>query len=451
MPLTVGSYPGSMKDVNLPVATADLVLNSGLTQDESARLLLRRMLDAAIEAADPARVLAIHLPAAPSGRCVVVGAGKAAASMAAAVEAAWPDAPMSGVVVAPYGYGGNGERIRVLEAGHPVPDDASVGAARQILEAVRGLQPGDLVLALISGGGSASMCLPIDGITLDEKRLTNRLLLSSGLDIRTMNAVRRRISAIKGGKLAAAAAPARVVTLAISDIPGDDATAIASGPTAMDGTSELDLSSVIARLGGRLPAAVAALLSKPGERADTSNAAPITLISTPARALEAAADVARAHGVEPFLLGDDVEGEARDVAREMAEMARRTGAPVVYVSGGETTVTIGDAPAGRGGRNTEFLLSLACCLEGRDDVWAIAADTDGEDGANLGAAGAIYYPGTMAAARALDIDPAAHLTSHDSGSFFERLGDLVVTGPTRTNVNDFRAILVLPTPAAGEA
>lgn len=451
MPINDLSAQGgdSTINVNLHIRSDSLELGPGHDQDSNARLLLRGMFEAAIEAANPANVLARHLPLPPSGRCVVVGAGKAAASMAAAVEAAWAEVPLSGVVVAPYGYGGRGERIRVLEAGHPVPDVASTEAATQILAAVRGLGPDDMVLALISGGGSAVMSLPVDGISFEDKQLMNKLLLASGLDIRTMNAVRRRLSAIKGGKLAAAAAPARVVTLAISDIPGDDATAIASGPTAQDDSAELDLTHVIERLGDSLPPGVPALLSKPGAPVGTANALPIQLISTPADALKAASLVAQAHGIETIIVGDDVEGESREVARAMAARARPSSHPVVYLSGGETTVTIGEAAPGRGGRNTEFLLSLACCMEGRDDVWAMAADTDGEDGANLGAAGAILGPATVAAAAALGLDPAEYLDAHDSGTFFERLGDLVITGATRTNVNDFRAILVLPSPGKG--
>lgn len=406
--------------------------------------MLRELLEAAIASADPDVVLASHLPPRPDGRCVVVGAGKAAASMALAVEAAWPDVPLSGIVVVPHGYDAQQGRILIREAGHPVPDESSVRAAREIIEAVSGLGPDDLVLALISGGGSASMCLPADDLTLEDKRITNRLLLASGLDIRTMNAVRRRISAIKGGKLAQTAAPARVVTLAISDIPGDDPAAIASGPTAPDTTWNVDLSEVVDRLGPGLPPAVAARLSRPGAKVDTSNASEVVLISTPAQALKAAANAAEAYGIRPVVLGDAIEGESRVVAQQMAMLAYPAASPVVLLSGGETTVTIGDGIHGRGGRNTEFLLSLARELKGRDDIWALAADTDGEDGANFGAAGAICGPDTMSRARSLALDPDLHLENHDSGSFFDQLGDLVVTGPTRTNVNDFRAILVLP-------
>lgn len=413
------------------------------TPDSRARALLRRMFDAAVAAADPRTMLADYLPSRPKGRCVVVGAGKAAGSMAAAVEAAWPDVDLSGVVVAPYGYGLDCPRIKVREAAHPVPDASSVLAAEEILAAVQGLGPDDLVLALISGGGSAVMCLPAPGLTLEDKRITNRLLLNSGLDIRTMNAVRRRLSAIKGGKLAAAAGPARVVTLAISDIPGDDAAAIASGPTAAVAEVTFDMGAVIAKLGPKLPANVAALLAQP--EAPTPEAPrEITLIATPAAALDAAVEVARAHGITPVLLGDDLEGESRVVAIEMAERARQSSAPTVLISGGETTVTIDGGSAGRGGRNTEFALALACDLAGHANVWALAGDTDGEDGANLGAAGAIATPDTLARARAAGLDAQAFLDGHDSGSFFEQLGDLVITGPTLTNVNDFRAIFIAP-------
>ena len=412
--------------------------------DSRARAVLRQLLNAAIAAADPAKVLAQHLPPLPQGRCVVVGAGKAAASMACALEAAWPDVDLSGVVVAPYGYGAECRRIAVREAGHPLPDENSLAAAQEALAAVAGLGPDDLVVALISGGGSAALSLPLPGLTLDDKRITNKLLLASGLDIRTMNAVRRRISAIKGGKLAAAAAPARVVTLAISDIPGDDLTAIASGPTAADPTAGLDLSEVVARLGPKLPARVAELLSAPGQPASAGNNAEFHLIATPAAALEAAAEAARVLGVTPVILGDAIEGESRLVAEEMALLVADRNEPTVLISGGETTVTLTEKTDGRGGRNTEFTLALACALEGRASVWTLACDTDGEDGANLGAAGAIAGPDTLGRGRALGLDPLAYLERHDSGSFFAQLDDLVNTGPTLTNVNDFRAILILP-------
>lgn len=289
------------------------------------------------------------------------------------------------------------------------------------------------------------MALPAAGLSLEDKRATNRLLLRSGLDIRTMNAVRRRISAIKGGKLAAAAAPARIVTLAISDIPGDDAAAIASGPTAPDNTA-IDLSAVLARLGDAVPPRAAELIAAPCEADPAPGGGEIKLIARPAASLAAAAEVARAQGVAPVILGDDIEGESREVAAGMAALAQGVTQPTVFISGGETTVTISSAGAGQGGRNTEFALALACALDGAPAVWALAADTDGEDGENLGAAGAVIAPDTLARGRAAGLDHAARLAAHDSGGYFAALDDLVVTGPTRTNVNDFRAILVLPQP-----
>lgn len=421
-------------------------------RDLWARQLLRSMFRAAVDRADPATVLAAHLPERPAGRCIVVGAGKAAGSMAAAVEAAWPDLPLSGVVVVPYGHGAPTDRIRVLEAAHPVPDTNSEAAAREILAAVDGLAEEDLVLALISGGGSSVMALPADGVTLEDKRTVNRLLLRSGLDIRTMNAVRRRLSAIKGGKLAAAAAPARVVTLCVSDIPGDHLAAIASGPTATDPDPGRDLSEVVNLLGTALPDAAANLLQRPPPTPLAIAPNNLRAIATPRASLEAAAAVARAAGLRAVILGDDIEGESRVVAREMAELVRRNRGPTAYISGGETTVTLSGTAVGCGGRNTEFLLALMKELEGHPNGWALAADTDGEDGASGGAAGALAGPDTLTRAAALGLDPLAHLAAHDSGGFFARLDETVVTGPTRTNVNDFRAILVLPDQfASGDA
>lgn len=430
-----GAFDGDGMGIGWPVAW----------NDARARAVLRRMFDAAIDSADPARVLAAHLPPPPRGRCVVVGAGKAAASMAAAVEAAWPDVPLSGVVVTPYGYGMATERIVVREAAHPVPDASSEAAAREILAAVAGLSPDDLVLVLISGGGSSVMALPAEGLTLADKQMVNRMLLSSGFDIRTMNAIRRRLSAIKGGKLAAAAAPARVVTLGISDIPGDDVASIASGPSVPDPNPDADLGEVVRRLGPALPEAAARLLLARPRPVDAMPDGVFHLIATPAAALEAAAAAARAEGIVPLVLGDDLEGESRELGASMAAMAMRSvDRPTVLLSGGETTVTLTGGKAGKGGRNTEFLLSFACETGGRTGIWGLAADTDGEDGANGGAAGAIVDPDTLARARARGLDSEDALAGHDSGSFFERLGDLLVTGPTRTNVNDFRAILILP-------
>ncbi|TCP37524.1 DUF4147 domain-containing protein [Sphingomonas sp. BK235] len=412
--------------------------------DAAARRALRRLFEAAVASADPAVVLPPHLPEAPRGRCIVVGAGKAAASMAAAVDAAWRDVDLSGVVVVPYGYAAPAGRIAVREAAHPVPDAASEAAARAVLAAVDGLKADDLVLVLISGGGSSVLALPAPGITLADKQEVSRLLLSSGLDIKTMNMVRRRLSAIKGGKLLAAAQPARVVTIAISDIPGDDVASIASGPSLPDTTTQVDLSPVVALLGDRLPPAVAARLGCVLPAPEPVGATEMRLASTPAAMLAAAATAARALGLEPIVLGDDLEGESVALGREMAARARRpVGVPTVLLSGGETVVTLAGAAAGRGGRNTEFALALACALDGDPRVWALSADTDGEDGGSR-AAGALIAPDTVARAAAVGEDARARLAGHDSATLFDRLGDLIVTGPTRTNVNDFRAVLVLP-------
>ncbi|MET1755833.1 glycerate kinase [Novosphingobium sp. RD2P27] len=413
--------------------------------DGEARLILRAMLDAAIGAADPARVIPAHLPEPPAGRCIVVGAGKASAAMAAAVEAAWPNVELSGVVAVPPGYGGGCSRITVRETAHPVPDTSSVDAAQEMMAAVHGLTSDDLVLALISGGGSAAICLPAGDLTLEDKQATNRMLLKSGLDIRTMNAIRRRLSGIKGGRLAQAAVPAKVVTLAISDIPGDDIAAIASGPTVMGDDDGADASAFLERYGSALPERVVRHLAHPYASASEPATHDVSskLVATPADALQAAASVAVRHGIVPQILGDAVEGESSEVAQAMASRLTAD-CPTVFLSGGETTVTIGTGQAGRGGRNTEFALALACALQGRGDTWALAADTDGEDGQNLGAAGALIAPNTLERARSLELNPRDHLADHDSGSFFQALGDLVNTGPTRTNVNDFRAILIWP-------
>ena len=406
---------------------------------------LRRLFRAAVDSADPARVLARHLPERPRGRVVVVGAGKSAAAMARAVEAEWPD--VTGVVVTRYGHAVPTRSIEVIEAAHPVPDQAGAEAAQRILAAVRGLGPDDLVLALISGGGSALMTAPAPGLTLDDKMQVNRLLLASGAPISVMNRVRRRLSSVKGGRLALAAAPARMVTLAISDVPGDDPLAIASGPTVWDPEAGADLSDVVALLGPDLPeAARRLLLQAPAPLPEFQ--ADYRLIATPLMALEAAAAVARAEGVTPLILGDAIEGEASAAGQVMAGIARSAalhglpvGAPAVLLSGGETTVTIGSAKPGKGGRNTEFLLALAVALDGQPGIHALSGDTDGIDGSE-DAAGAIVTPDTLARARAAGLDPRATLAGHDSYSLLARIGDLVSTGPTLTNVNDFRAILV---------
>ncbi|WP_062114726.1 glycerate kinase type-2 family protein [Aureimonas sp. AU40] len=414
---------------------------------ERAKTFLEGVFGAAVRSADPKAVLAGFLPDKPKGRCVVVGAGKAAALMAAAVEEAWPDVEIGGVVVTRYGHRAPTRRIEVLEAAHPVPDAASEAAARRILAEVHGLGPDDLVLVLISGGGSALMALPAEGLTLADKKAVNRLLLQSGAGISDMNRVRRRLSGIKGGRLARAAAPARVVTLAISDVPGDDPRTIASGPTVFDPEAGEDLSALAARLGPGLPEAARRRLSAPAEPG-APFAADYRLIATPQMALEAAAARAREEGVAALILGDALEGEAREAGILMAGIARsvrRHGhpapMPLLLLSGGETTVTIGQERPGRGGRNTEFLLALAVALRGEPGIHALAGDTDGIDGTE-DAAGAFVAPDTLARALSAELDPADVLARHDSYTLFDKLGDLMRTGPTLTNVNDLRAILV---------
>ena len=417
------------------------------------RALLRRMFDAAIAAASPDRIVPANLPPPPRGRTVVVGAGKAAAAMARAVEAHWPaDRPLSGLVVTRYGHGvGKLRRIEVVEASHPVPDAAGLAAARRILDIVRGLSPDDLVLCLISGGGSALLSLPAPGIELADKQAINRALLRSGAAIGDMNCVRKHLSAIKAGRLAAAAAPAEVLALIVSDVPGDDPSVIASGPTVADVSTLGQARDVLKRFRIDIPPSVAALLGD--ERAETPKPGdPLfarvhnKVIATPQASLEAAARVAREAGYRPLILGDALEGEACEAGRLMSGIARQVvahgqpaPAPCALISGGETTVTV--RGGGRGGRNVEFLLSLAVALDSLPRVHAIAGDTDGVDGAEE-IAGAIAAPDTLARARALGIDAKASLADNDGHGFFEALGDQVITGPTLTNVNDFRAILI---------
>ncbi len=419
--------------------------------DSQARAALRSVFDAAVAAADPLKMLAAHLPDKPRGRCIVVGAGKSAAVMAAALEAAWPDVALSGVVVTRYGHGVPTARIEVIEASHPVPDANSERGARRVLAAVGGLGPDDLVIALISGGGSALMALPAPGLTFADKQALNRALLACGATISEMNCLRKHLSAIKGGRLAAAAAPARVVTLAISDVPGDDPAVIASGPTVADPTTFADARALLARYDIKPAPAVAARLAQDGDETPKPGALPhadFRLIATPAMALDACAAQARALGLAPLILGDALEGESREMGTVMAGIARAVAthgmplaAPALLLSGGETTVTIGGGPAGKGGRNTEFLLGLAIALGGRANIWAVAGDTDGIDGSD-DAAGAIVTPDTLVRARAAGLDPRAVLAGHDSYTLFDAIGDLIRTGPTLTNVNDIRAILV---------
>ena len=417
-----------------------------------ARAALRAVFDAAVAAADPRHVLAANLPEKPrTGRVVVVGGGKSAALMAAALEEAWPDVALEGVVVTRYGHATPTRRIRVIEAAHPVPDANSQTGAQALLDAVAGLSASDLVLALMSGGASSLLALPAPGLTLADKQAVNRALLASGAAITEMNCVRKHLSAIKGGRLAVAAAPARVVTLAISDVPGDDPGVIGSGPTVPDATSFAEARAILARYRITPAPTVAAHLAAGADETPKPGSLPhaeFRMIATPMMALRAAAAAARGLGLTPLILGDALEGESREMGTLMAGIAQSVrvhaeplAGPALLLSGGETTVTIGDGPAGRGGRNTEFLLGLAVALNGAPGIWAVAGDTDGIDGTEE-AAGALIGPDTLAAARARALDPRAVLAAHDSYTLFDAIGALIRTGPTLTNVNDIRAILI---------
>ncbi len=412
------------------------------------RDLLRAMFDAAVAAADPMAVLARHLPEPPRGRTVVVGAGKASARMAEALEAAW-DGPLEGLVITRHGHARPCRQIEIVEAAHPVPDRAGADAAARILEMVGDLGEDDLVIALISGGGSALMTLPPDGITLAEKQAVNQALLASGAAIGEMNVVRKHLSAIKGGRLAAAAHPARLVGLLISDVPGDDPGVIASGPTVGERSTPRDALAILEHYGLEVADSVRAQLARGEDCPDPDDPrlarAENRIVAAPQLSLEAAAEAARRAGYQPVILGDSIEGEAREVAKVMAGIAfqvLRHGqplpAPCVLLSGGETTVTM--RGQGRGGRNVEFLLALAIAL-GAAPVHAIAGDTDGVDGAEE-VAGALCGPETLARALELGLDPRAELRDNNGHGFFAALGDQVVTGPTLTNVNDFRALLI---------
>ncbi|MDE0033883.1 MAG: glycerate kinase [Deltaproteobacteria bacterium] len=407
------------------------------------RELLRGLFEAAVAAADPAKVVPPHLPSPPPGRTLVLAAGKAAASMARAVEESWPN-EMDGIAVTRYGHGVDCERIKVVEAGHPLPDEAGQGAAARFLSAAAGLGPDDLLLFLLSGGASALLVEPLPGLSLTDKRAINRALLEAGVPIAETNCLRKHLSAIKGGRLAAAAAPARIVTLAISDVPGDDLAVIGSGPTAADPGTCAHALAIAGRYDVKLPEIARSALEqgrwetvKPGDpclaRTD------YVIVARPGHALAAAAAKAREVDLDVIRLGDDLQGEASDMGAAHAELARKQ-APGLLISGGEATVT-NKHPGGRGGPNLEFLLSLAVALDGAPNVHAIACDTDGIDG-SADAAGAFIGPDTLARARAAGLDSRDMLARHDSSGFFRRLGDLVVTGPTRTNVNDFRAVLV---------
>ena len=413
---------------------------------------LRELLDVAISSADPYKCVAPNLPEAPKGRTIVVGAGKAAAKMARAVEAEW-SGPLSGLVVTRYGHSVPCSSIEVLEASHPVPDAAAEVAARRIMALAQGAESDDLVLCLMSGGASALLSLPGEGLTLREKQSVNRDLLRSGATITEMNCVRKHISAIKGGRLAAASSPAKVITLAISDVPGDDPAVIGSGPTVGDASSFADVRAVFDKYGLLPSEAVGRFLAAAEDETPSPDDPRLArsecqLIATPQICLDAAAKVAAAAGVTPLILGDAIEGEAREVAMVMARIAHQVArrgqpvpAPAVLLSGGETTVTV--RGAGRGGRNSEFLLALAMALGGEAGIWGLAADTDGIDGTEDNA-GAIVTPDTLLRGEKAGLVASQMLANNDGYSFFKPLGDLLMTGPTLTNVNDFRAILVLP-------
>lgn len=418
------------------------------------RQFLQALFASAVSACAAAGRIASRLPPAPPGRTVAVGAGKAAAAMAAEVERHWRG-DLSGLVAVPYGHGVPLRRIELVEAAHPVPDRAGAAAARRMMALVSGLEEGDLALVLLSGGGSALLALPAAGIALADKQRLTRALLASGAAIDEINAVRKHLSAIKGGRLALAAWPATALTLAISDVPGDDPATIASGPAVADPSTRHRALAVLARYGIAAPAAVRARLEsedsetpKPGHpRLARARAA---VVARPADALDAMAALASRHGVAPVVLGDSVAGEARHVAsvhaaiaREIALRARPAAPPAVILSGGETTVTLPPGSGGSGGRNREFLLALALALDGMEGVHALACDSDGIDG-DASAAGALCDPSSLARAAVAGIDAPRALRCHDSGAFFQALGDSVVTGPTLTNVNDVRAILVRP-------
>jgi hydroxypyruvate reductase len=426
-------------------------------------VFLRQLFDAAVRRAMPLHNTQAFLPAPPKGRTLVIGAGKAAGSMAHAVEALWPqDKPLSGMVVTRYGHTPDrpqhvSQRIDIVEASHPVPDKAGLEASQRILSLTQGLTEDDLVLCLISGGGSALLTAPAEGLLLEDKQRINQALLNSGASIGEMNCVRKHLSRIKGGRLAAACAPARVVTLTISDVPGDDPSVIASGPTVPDVSTCADAWNILQRYGIALPPQVEAdlktgVLETPKPSSTWSNNS-VQLIATPLQSLEAAAQVARDAGLNAYVLSDELEGESREVGKVHAALARAAARgigpfqkPCVILSGGETTVTVRQqvtaTAKGRGGRAGEFCLGLAIALQGHDNIWALAADTDGIDGVENNA-GALVTPQTLQRASEKGMQATIYLDRNDAYSFFDGLQELVVTGPTHTNVNDFRAILVL--------
>ncbi|MBZ9998068.1 glycerate kinase [Mesorhizobium sp. BH1-1-4] len=414
------------------------------------RTFLTSIFDAAVAAADPERTIRDHLPAKPKGRTIVIGAGKGSAQMAAAFEKVW-DGPIEGLVVTRYGYGARCERIEIIEAAHPVPDAAGLEASRRLLEKVQGLTADDLVVALISGGGSALLPSPAAGLTLADEIAVNEALLASGAPIAAMNTIRKHLSTIKGGRLAAAAWPAKVVSLVVSDIPGDNPALVASGPTVPDAGSRKDALASISAYGMKLPDAVMAHIQSPAADApdpDDQRFArnEVHLIASAGVSLEAAAAEARRQGVEAVILSDAIEGEAREVggvhaaiAREVATRNRPFSKPVLILSGGETTVTL--RAKGKGGRNSEFLLAFAISINGLEGIHALAADTDGIDGSENNA-GAFADGSTVSRMRAAGVDAKAMLAGNNAWTAFNAVGDLFVPGPTGTNVNDLRAIFV---------
>lgn len=413
--------------------------------DANPRAFLTGLFRTAVEAAHPSQCVPANLPPRPRGRTVLIGAGKAAASMARSVEDHW-QGPLSGLVVTRYGHGVPCRHIEVIEAGHPVPDAEGLRAAERMLASVRGLGEDDLVLALISGGGSSLFALPAPGLALSHKQSITRALLKSGARISEINCVRKHLSSVKGGRLALAAQPARVASLIISDIPGDDAAVVASGPTAPDATTREDARAILAKYDVALPDAVRHWLDDPASETPKPGHPAFArvqnrIIASAKDALAAAARAVEAAGYRPVLLGDALEGEAREVAREHARLALAATGPCVLLSGGETTVTV--KGSGRGGRNAEFALALALALNGARNLHAIACDTDGIDGTEDNA-GAVIGPDTLARARGLGLNPANYLADNDAYGLFAALGDLVATGPTLTNVNDFRAVLIGP-------
>jgi glycerate 2-kinase len=412
--------------------------------------LLRQLFHAAVDAVDPLTVVPPHLPPPPAGRTIVFGAGKASARMALALEQHWTGS-LEGLVVTRYGHAEACSRIEIVEASHPIPDDAGAVAARRMLAMARGLTQDDLVIFLISGGGSALLSLPAEGVDIQEKRQINAALLKSGATIGEINCVRKQLSAIKGGRLALACHPAKVVTLVISDVPGDDPAVVASGPSIPGGSTGAGALAILARYRIAVSPAVRALLLDPARGAPAEDdprlqGNEVIVVATAQQALEAAASTARKAGYTPLLLGDSIEGESREIAIMHAGIARQVllrdqplPKPCVILSGGETTVTV--RGSGRGGRNAEFLLSLCIALDGLEGIHAIACDTDGIDGTEDNA-GCLLRPSSLRRAQALGLDAKACLANNDGYTFFDKLADLLITGPTKTNVNDFRAILI---------